>query len=87
MGTEWFTEASTATTVCEYRTGGSSDHLDARLSDQGATARRAEVVSWGSTDALEAVKRICQDVALRCHQAIAAHHPGDASDFPVSAAS
>jgi hypothetical protein len=42
-----------------------SDHLDARLSDQGATARGAEVVSWGSTDALEAVKRICQDVALR----------------------
>lgn len=64
-----------------------SDHLDARLSDQGATARGAEVVSWGSTDALEAVKRICQGVALRCHQAIATHHPGDASDIPVSAAS
>lgn len=64
-----------------------SDHVDARLSDQGATARGAEVVSWGSNDALEAVKRICHDVALRCHQAIGTHHAGDASDIPVSAAS
>jgi hypothetical protein len=45
------------------------------------------VVSWGSADALEAVKRICQDVALRCHQALATHHPGDVPDIPVSAAS
>jgi hypothetical protein len=64
-----------------------SDHVDARRSDQGATARGAEVVSWGSTDALEAVKRICHGVALRCHQTLATHHPGDASDIPVSAAS
>jgi hypothetical protein len=33
------------------------------------------------------VKRICQGVALRCHQAIATHHPGDAPDIPLSAAS
>jgi len=65
-----------------------SDHVDVRLSDQGApVVRAAEVVSWGSTDALEAVQRICQGVALRCHQALATHHPGDASDIPVSAAS
>jgi hypothetical protein len=67
-----------------------SDQMDAGLSDQvrvGGTARGAEVVSWGSTDASEAVKRICQGVALRCHQAIATHHPGDAADMPISAAS
>lgn len=67
-----------------------SDDLGARLSDQGGVggaARGPEVVSWGSADALEAVKRICQDVALRCHQALATHHPGDVPDIPVSAAS
>jgi hypothetical protein len=67
-----------------------SDQLDARLSGPvrvGETAQGAQVVSWNSTDALDAVKRVCQGVALRCHQTIAAHHPGDASDVPVSAAS
>jgi hypothetical protein len=67
-----------------------NDHPGVRLSDQvgvGGAARGAEVVSWGSPDALEAVKRICQGVALRCHQAIATHPPGDTPDIPVSAAS
>ena len=67
-----------------------SDQLGARLFDQvpaGATARGADVVGWGSTDALAAVKRICQDVALRCQQTIATYHPGDAPDTQVSAAS
>jgi hypothetical protein len=48
----------------------------------------AEVVAWGSTDAVEAVKRICQAVAVRCAQAIGTqHHPADALDNQVSAAS
>jgi hypothetical protein len=70
--------------------GTMSDQIGARLFDQvraGATARGVDVVGWGSTDALAAVKRMCQDVALRCQQAIATHHPGDASDTLVSAAS
>jgi len=64
-----------------------SDYMSACLSDQGATARGAEVVYWGSADALEAVKRICHGVTLRCHQVLAAHHPGDDSDIPARAAS
>jgi hypothetical protein len=48
----------------------------------------AKVVAWGSTDALEAVKRICQAVAVRCDQALATqHHPADAPDNQVSVAS
>ena len=47
----------------------------------------AEVVAWGSTNALEAVKRICQAVAVRCDQAIGMqHHPADAPANQVSAA-
>jgi hypothetical protein len=60
-----------------------------RLSDHAqasSTARGAEVVSWGSTDALDAVKRICHGVALRCHQAVATHHSGDAPETPASTA-
>jgi hypothetical protein len=64
-----------------------SDHRGAGRSDQGTTARGAEVISWGSADALEAVRRICHGVALRCHQTLATHHPGDASDIAVRAAS
>jgi hypothetical protein len=61
-----------------------SDQWRLRLSDQaqaGRTAPGAEVVSWGSTDALDAVKRICDGVAMRCHQAIAKHHSGDAPEI------
>ncbi len=50
-------------------------HLGAGLSDQGGTARGAEVVSLTAADASAAVKPICQGVALWCHQALATHHP------------
>jgi hypothetical protein len=52
----------------------------------GGPAWGAEVIPWGSTDALEAVQRICQAVAVRCDQAIATHHPADAPDEQVGAA-
>ncbi|HYZ37577.1 MAG TPA: hypothetical protein VE673_12780 [Pseudonocardiaceae bacterium] len=63
-----------------------SDHLGLPLSNQvrvGAPAWGAEVIPWGSTDALEAVKRICQEVTVRCHQAIATHRPADTSEPQV----
>jgi hypothetical protein len=50
-----------------------SDHLGLPLPNQvrvGGPAWGAEMIPWGSTDALEAVKRICQGVTVRCHQAI-----------------
>jgi len=61
-----------------------SDQWRLRLSDQAQASRTApgaEVVSWGSTDALDAVKRVCHGVALRCHQAIATHHSNDAPEI------
>jgi hypothetical protein len=61
-----------------------SDHLGLPLSNQvrvGGPAWGTEVIPWGSTDALEAVKRICQGVTVRCHQAIAAHRPADTSEL------
>ncbi len=66
-----------------------SSQWGSRLSDQvqaSSTAPGAEAVSWGSADALDAVKRVCHGVALRCHQAIATHHSGDAPEPPASAA-
>ncbi|MBV9058386.1 MAG: hypothetical protein JO296_09840 [Pseudonocardiales bacterium] len=60
-----------------------------RLSGQvqaSSTAAGAEAVSWGSADALDAVKHVCHGVALRCRQAIATHHSGDAPETPASAA-
>ena len=48
----------------------------------------AEVVAWGSIDVSEAVRRICQAVAVRCDQALGTQrHPADAPDNQVSAAS
>jgi hypothetical protein len=53
----------------------------------GGSARAAEVICWGSTEALEAIKRTCQAVAARCHQTITTHHPADAQGNEVSTAS
>lgn len=52
----------------------------------GGPARGAEATSWGSTEALDAVKRICERVTARCHQAIATHRPADAPDEQIGAA-
>lgn len=62
------------------------------MSDVGLPLSRqarvgAEVVAWGSTEAVEAVKRICQAVAVRCDQALGTQHPTDAPDNQVSTAS
>ena len=65
-----------------------ADHERCGLASISPGARGAEVVAWGSTDALEAVKRICQAVAVRCGQAIGTqHHAADAPDNQVSVAS
>lgn len=66
-----------------------SDHLGLPLSNQaggGGSAWAAGAVPWGSTEALEAVKRICQGVTVRCNQAIATHRPADAPDEWIGAA-
>jgi hypothetical protein len=60
-----------------------SDHLGSSLSSQvrvGGSVRDAELIPWGSTEALEAIQRICQGVAMRCHQALATHHPASNPD-------
>ena len=65
-----------------------SDHLGVHLSDQvrvGGPPRGIEVVCWGSTEALEAVKRVCQDVAVRCHRAVTTHCSVDAADEQLGA--
>lgn len=57
------------------------DHLGLHFSNQagvGGPAGGAEVIPWGSTEASEAVHRICQGVAMRCYQAMATHRPADA---------
>ena len=66
-----------------------SDHLGLHLSNPvhvGGPALGAEMIPWGSTEASAAVQRICQAVALRCHQTIATHRPADAPDEQVAAA-
>jgi hypothetical protein len=66
-----------------------SDHLGLPLSSQvrgGGSVRDAELIAWGSTEALEAVKRICQGVAMRCHQTMATHHRASNPDDQQSAA-
>jgi hypothetical protein len=52
----------------------------------GGPAQGAEMIPWGSTEASEAVQRICQAVALRCYQTIATHRPAVAPDEQVAAA-
>ena len=66
-----------------------SDHLGLHFSNQagvGGPAWGAEVIPWGSTEASEAVRRICQGVTMRCHQAMATHRSADAPDEQVGAA-
>ena len=66
-----------------------SDHLGLHLSNPvhvGGPALGAEMIPWGSTEASAAVQRICQAVALRCHQTITTHRPADAPDEQVAAA-
>lgn len=66
-----------------------SDRLGSSSSSQvrlGGPARDAELIPWGSTEALEAIKRICQGVAMRCHEAMATHHPAGNPDDHLSAA-
>jgi hypothetical protein len=66
-----------------------SDHLGLHFSTQagvGGPASGAEVIPWGSTEASEAVHRICQKVAMRCHKAMTTHRPADAPDEQIGAA-
>lgn len=66
-----------------------SDYLGLHLSNQtgmAGSAWDAEVIPWGSTETSDAVKRICQGLARRCHQAIATHNPADILDEQVGAA-
>jgi hypothetical protein len=66
-----------------------SDHLGLHFSNQagvGGPAWGAEVIPWGSMEASEAVHRICQRVAMRCHQAMTTHRPADAPDEQIDAA-
>ena len=69
--------------------GGGSGHLGLHFSNQasvGGPAWGAEVIPWGSTEASEAVHRICQGVTMRCHQAMATHRPANAPDEQIGAA-
>jgi hypothetical protein len=66
-----------------------SDRLGLPLSNRmhvGGSTGGAEVIPWGSTEAMEAIKRTCQGVTVRCHQAMAMHRPATAPDEQVGAA-
>jgi len=66
-----------------------SDHLGSPRSNRvhlDGSPWDAEVIPWGSIGAMEAVKRTCQDVTARCHQAMATQHLATAPDEQADAA-